>query len=324
MVVGHGRIPAGRRQSRFGIGEWYGKPFTALSSKERRRFAEIQFMAEGERPLQECPFLSGSGVTAPCWKVGGVCSLRKYDWSPDTGEVSVALEEGGLRTTCPSRFEEDGKIYRWIGEVILNDPDALPAGQVNFLQRVPLIGMKEDQFAGRREVGRIDNVLIVPDSMPLQWCAVEIQAVYFSGDRMDRDFEGILQAGDALPFPAGKRRPDYRSSGPKRLMPQLQIKVPTLRRWGKRMAVVVDEDFFKAMGRMMSVDEISNCDVAWFAVTYDDAFRLSKGDVCLTTLEESVQSLVAGRPVSLSEFEQRILAKLSRLGSGPSKVPSHE
>ena len=314
------RMRAARLQSRFGIGEWNGKPFTDISPQQRRHFAEIQFMPQGKRPPQQCNFLSSPGASVPCWKVGGVCSLRKYDWFPGTGAISVSLGEGTLRTTCPSRFEEDGRIYRWIGEVILNTPDARPIGQVSFLQRAPLIGMKDDQLSGREEVGRIDNVLIVPDTTPLQWCAVEIQAVYFSGDSMKRDFERILEGGDALPFPVGIRRPDYRSSGPKRLMPQLQIKVPTLRRWGKRMAVVVDEDFFKAMGRMKTVDDMSNCDVAWFVVKYDEALKLARGSVHLTTLEESVQSLVAGQPVSLPEFEERILAKLSRLGSGPSKV----
>lgn len=314
------RMRGARLQSRFGIGEWYGKPFTDLSPQQRRHFAEIQLMPQRERPPQPCPFLSHSGRTIDCSKSGGVCSLGKYDRSLQTGEVSVASEGGTIRTTCPSRFEEDGKVYNWIGEVILSTRSALPLGQVSFLRRVPPIGGEESQREGREEVGRIDNVLIVPDTSPLQWCAVEIQAVYFSGKSMKRDFERILEDGDALPFPAEIRRPDYRSSGPKRLMPQLQIKVPTISRWGKRMAVVVDEDFFKAMGRMETVDDMSSCDVAWFVVKYDEALKLARGSVHLTTLEESVQSLVAGQPVSLPEFEERILAKLSRLGSGPPKV----
>jgi hypothetical protein len=313
-----------RPQSRFGIGEWYGKSFTTLSSDERKHFAQIQLKPQSERPSQACPFLSQYGRNVDCWKSGGVCSLRKYLRSADTGEVSVSSEGGLIRTTCPSRFEEDGKVYKWIGEVILGTGSALPLGQVNFLRRVPVIG-EEEQRPGREEVGRIDNVLMVRDTHPLQWCAVEIQAVYFSGDSMNRDFQAILShKGDDLPFPAGRRRPDYRSSGPKRLMPQLQIKVPTLRRWGKKMAVVVDEDFFKAMGKMKTEDEMSNCDVAWFVVTYDEALSLSAGGVYLTTLEESVDGLVAGRAVSLAEFEQRILAKLSRLFSVPSDVPGNQ
>lgn len=311
-----------RQQSRFGIGEWYGRPFTSLSPGDRKRFADIQVLPRNQRPAQPCPFLSISGRTVNCWKVGGVCSLRKYVRLEAGGEVSVATEGGALRTTCPSRFEEEGIIYKWIGEAILNDPDALPIGQINFLKRVPLIGKDGEKSSDREQVGRIDNVMMVPDSSPLQWVAVEIQAVYFSGDSMNREFEAIrLHEGEGLPFPAGRRRPDYRSSGPKRLMPQLQIKVPTLRRWGKRMAVVVDEDFFKAMGQMNTVDELSNCDVAWFVVKYDDNLKLAAGDIHLTTLEESVQSLVAGKAVSLPEFESRIRAKLAQSSSSPPEVP---
>ena len=54
---------------------------------------------------------------------------------------------------------------------------------------------------------------------------------------------------DWVIFPAGRRRPDYRGGAPKRLMPQLQIKVPTLRRC-RKMAVVVDRAFFDSVGEM--------------------------------------------------------------------------
>jgi len=311
-----------RPQLRFGIGEWYGLAFTELSVDERKQFAQLQ-IAAGERAIPLCPFLSTAETTVACWKVGGVCSLRKYERDPETEEARVSAREPSLRTTCPSRFEEDTEIYAWIGEIVLRRRDARPIGQVNFLERVPLMGSEGEEPSG--EVGRIDNVLIVPDTNPLQWCAVEIQAVYFSGDSMDKDFRAIAAYDeDNLPFPAGRRRPDYRSSGPKRLMPQLQIKVPTLRRWGKRMAVVVDEDFFRAMGRMNTVADLSNCDVAWFVACYDDNLRLRRGDVYFTTLEESVQGLVAGRPVTLDEFEQRILRKLSRLPSRPIEIPTDD
>src|SRR5204863_1798236 len=113
--------------------------------------------------------------------------------------------------------------------------------------------------------GRIDNVLVHTTRDPMHWCALEIQAVYFSGAAMGREFKLVQTfTGEGLPFPAANRRPDYRSSGPKRLMPQLQTKVPSLRRWGKKMAVVVDEAFFRALGPMDHVPDISNCDIAWF------------------------------------------------------------
>ena len=309
---------------RFGIGEWYGRPFTELSPDERRHFAQIQLLPKDQRPELPCPFLSTPTQPARCGKEGGVCSLRLYQESPETHTVSVAFEDGELRTTCPSRFEEDKVIYRWIGEELLGNPEATPIGQVNFLRRTPLMGSVDSEPSSAEEVGRIDNVLINPGSTPLQWCAVEIQAVYFSGTRMSVEFEALANAREALPFPSAHRRPDYRSSGPKRLMPQLQIKVPTLSRWGRKMAVVVDDQFFRALGRMELANDISNCDVVWFVVKYNDAHELAAGEIYLTTLEQSVSGLVAAQPVSQHEFEQRIQDKYSRLDSGPAEISADD
>ena len=103
---------------------------------------------------------------------------------------------------------------------------------------------------------------------------------------MNSDFKAVsAYKGDGIPFPTQVRRPDYRSSGPKRLMPQLQIKVPSLRRWGKKMAVLVDQSFYEALGRMDDVGHVSNCDIAWFIVRYDEiagGFRLVPHEVKLS------------------------------------------
>ncbi len=92
------------------------------------------------------------------------------------------------------------------------------------------------------------------------------------------------------------------------------------------MAVVVDRSFFLAMGRMRTVPHISNCDVAWFVLRYEQShngrFCLVRDGVHFTTLEDSVEALTAGVPVSLEVFEERILAKLGRL-SGPTQVTSY-
>jgi hypothetical protein len=79
------------------------------------------------------------------------------------------------------------------------------------------------------------------------------------------------------------------------------------------MAVVVDIDFWEALGPMAQVSHVSNCDIAWFIVRYDetaDRARLTLDRVHLTTLGSSVEGLTAGLPVSLEIFEQRILQKL--------------
>lgn len=275
---------------RFSIAEWYGVPFTLLSAEQKRGFAQSQKLSKKERPPIPCPFQDG----VACNKNSGVCTLRLYEKSTQTNIVQPVTEtpQGALRTVCPLRFEEDKTIYRWVGETILGCAEPLILGEIGFLETPP----SDDVDTPPSDVGRIDKVLVVPNSNPLSWCALEAQAVYFQGKAMSNDFNAILkQTDDGLHFSPVTRRPDYRSSGPKRLMPQLQIKVPSLRRWGRKMAVVVDRSFFLAMGKMNTVRDISNSDVVWFVVRYDETdsgrFRLVPDHLHLTTLEASVEGL---------------------------------
>ena len=174
--------------------------------------------------------------------------------------------------------------------------------------------------ADESEVGRIDKVLVTGSTEQLHWCALEMQAVYFSGGKMGDDFALMKTwAGPGIPFPAKHRHPDFRSSGPKRLMPQLQIKVPTLRRWGKKMAVIVDLAFWEWLGEMRAAKHISNADIVWFIVDYDGPengrYRLHRHTLAPTTLENAVEGLTGGTPVTLEEFEHAIEQKLARRGA---------
>jgi hypothetical protein len=141
-----------------------------------------------------------------------------------------------------------------------------------------------------------------------------MQAVYFSGGSMSKDLPAIHSYnGNGIPMPGAARRPDFRSSGPKRLMPQLMIKVPTLRRWGKKMVVVIDRPFFDALDPMQAVEDISNCDIVWVVVKFDEAQEAGKAvlmidQTAFTTLEDAVKGLTAGSPTTLTDFE----AKLAR------------
>ncbi len=79
------------------------------------------------------------------------------------------------------------------------------------------------------------------------------------------------------------------------------------------MCVVVDSSFFYAMGPMEEVNNLSNCDIVWFVVGYEEGngkIHLRQDDVHLTTLEHAVRGLTAGRPVSLSTFEAQIRDRL--------------
>ena len=306
---------------RFGIGEWFGTPVENLLAKQRQDFGRDQRVSKSDRTerIPPCPFLSRRSNPV-CSKDGGVCSLKLYAFAThvaDDGKerakgVPVDGARGQLRATCPYRFHEDDEVFRWVGEVILDDAKPKMLGEVGFLEAYATM----DSEAGD-DVGRIDMVLMKsnnPSGFPLEWCAVEIQAVYFSGSSMKSEFNAYAdETLTWLTYPAGKRRPDYRSSGPKRLMPQLQIKVPTLRRWGKKMAVVVDRAFFDSMGEMIAVNDISNADIAWFVVRFEESdagrAKLVRDKVVFTTLERSVEGLTGGQPVSLKTFESRIVRK---------------
>ena len=299
---------------RFGIGEWYGRSFVHLTEVERAEFAALA-QSHTNATAPPCPFMTTTGG-GRCSKIGGVCSLRLYEQvAPATGETKVVDgDEGELRVVCPHRFKQEGIIYSEIGCHMLGTPHPEIVGEVRFLQRANA-GEQDSQES--EDVGNIDNVLVHPNRALLQWCALEIQAVYFSGSKMKLLFEQIESFRyPGHPFPDQSRRPDYRSSGPKRLMPQLQIKVPTLRRWGKKMAVVVDHAWFRNnVIDVATVKDVSNSDIAWFIVTFDestDPARIVIGQPQLQTLERAVEGLTGGYPVSLGEFETKILEKLDR------------
>jgi len=301
-----------------GIGEWYGRSFVHLTAQERTTYAKMQFLPKKERPPQPCIPRTTGAVIAQCTKEGGVCSLRQYRRDGETSDATATVgDDSALCTVCPYRFYEANRVFAWIGEHILGHAEPLIVAEIGFLEQ-PGGGRVDQQteMVGD-DVGRIDHVLVHPNTAALSWCALEMQAVYFSGDAMKREFRMLADLeSEGLPFPAGRRRPDYRSSGPKRLMPQLQIKVPALRRWGKKMCVVVDRGFYEALSPMESVRDVSNCDIVWFVVRYDEKGNdavLTPDFTHYTTLERAVEGLTAGDPVSLSTFEGRIRAKLSRL-----------
>jgi hypothetical protein len=258
-----------------------------------------------------CPFQTGR----LCNKKGGVCSLRLYE---QTGDGAVSMS-GPLITTCPNRFLEDDIIFQWIGQEILECVTPIILRQIGFLHRfrdspIATESPGDDENDERDFIGRIDNVLVHPTKQPLDWCAVELQAVYFSGKSMRREFKMLSQSElTQIPFPAEQRRPDWRSSGPKRLLPQLQTKIPDISNWGKKMAVVIDEGFFGSLVGLERVKHLSNAQIAWFIVQYekdDNRWCLKPKDVVFSKLDSSVKALTGGIPLSKEQFENQLRKKL--------------
>ena len=289
--------------SRYGTGELYGFDFSTLSPERIR-----QLSSANHRDM-ECPFKPpepGKPVRR-CNKKGGVCSLRLF---VQDGSGVTAKDEPVI--TCPNRFLEANLVVKWVGETLLGTSSPVVISELPFLMGEI---QAEEEEAEPDAVGKIDKVLVNADGGNLKWCALEMQAVYFSGMSMENDFKMMREwRGPGVPFPKVQRRPDFRSSGPKRLMPQLQVKVPTISRWGKKMAVVIDKAFWKSLSEMRETKDLSNCEIVWFVVSFEAAidgrFTLRKDEVHYTTLNNAVEGLTGGTPMSLDRFERELRARL--------------
>ncbi|HEX3720354.1 MAG TPA: NotI family restriction endonuclease [Verrucomicrobiae bacterium] len=205
-------------------GELYGFDFSALTPERIRELSSAPYKS------LVCPFkpVSPNKPAPKCNKKGGVCSLRQF-----VQDQQGRINPGGLPVaTCPSRFLEGNVIAQWIGETLLGTSKPVVISELPFLMGE----IQAEEQADQDAVGKIDEVLVNMEDGAFRWCALEIQAVYFSGMSMENDFKMMREwTGPGVPFPTVQRRPDFRSSGPKRLMPQPQIKVPTItdgeRKW---------------------------------------------------------------------------------------------
>ena len=212
---------------------------------------------------------------------------------------------------CPRRFEEGKILVRWLAEIVGFVPDeAMLAREVPFMRAA-----RTDRAAGK-----IDLVVARDRNGELTWYGLEIQAVYFSGQGMTSEFEVLRNDGkERPPFPNAVRRPDWRSSSAKRLMPQLQIKVPTLRRWGSKIAVAVDRPFFDAIGGPSPSPSrnLTDGDIIWLvpelAHSQGGGYLLSRGHWEVLTLENSVEKLLAAETVQHDTFVEALRRKLERL-----------
>jgi hypothetical protein len=193
-----------------------------------------------------CPFRD-----APCTKGGaadplGVCSLT---------------DGNTLAVVCPIRFAQDGTLFAQVGRQAFG-----PGVRIVAIPELQVLRVaRQDAEGGQREhrVGKVDYLVarLDPGGNPSDFAALEVQAVYFSGKSLRPAFREFLRT-QALPD-GSERRPDWRSSAQKRLMPQLSLKVPVFRRWGKKFFVAIDSNFFTSLPDMRTVSSIANSEVTW-------------------------------------------------------------
>lgn len=274
--------------TRFGIAEWYGQCFEDLSVDRRKELSAVAL--EGRK--RRCPFRAMN-----CNKPGGVCSIQRYSQGTESASIT-----GPPVIVCPVRFEQNRVVLSWLAEIVGFELDtARVAREVSFL-RNPQTG---------RPAGKVD-LIVANDGSAQRWYGLEIQAVYFSGDAMDKEFRALRTHADpTLLFPVGTRRPDWRSSSAKRLMPQLSLKAPTLQRWNSKLAVAVDRPFFDALGGPSEnpSQDINDGDIIWLVPELVNG-ELRRGHWEVLTLKESEEKLLSGDKVKRDAFEANLRSRL--------------
>lgn len=288
--------------TRYGIAEWYGNSLLELTPVARQRLAKVATKEDDAMP--PCPFQSG---TPPCRKPGGVCSIRRYK----EHDGRLGSPEGEPVIVCPARFEERQLLIHWLAEIVGFEPH-----ETKIAREVPFMRGTDTGKAA----GKIDLVIARESATRIEWYGLEIQAVYFSGQGMQSEFDSMrMDDHPKPPYPQAVRRPDWRSSSAKRLMPQLQIKVPTLRRWGSKMAIAVDRPFFESVGghKTNPNHDLNDGDVIWLVpeliCNAEGNYELSRGYWEVLTLEDTNAKLLAAKTIQRDAFEQGLRDKLYAL-----------
>lgn len=254
------------------------------------------------RNIKRCPFRD-----APCTKSSktdpiGICSLSD-------GKEAASL--------CPVRFIER--------DVIFKDAARLAFGtgvRFGVFPEVRILKIEAEEEGERdRKIGKVDYLIgKIEGTTVTDFAAVEVQAVYFSGGEIRTPLNHYMTT-HSLDEQNSDRRPDFRSSAQKRLVPQLQLKVPVFRRWGKRFFVVVDTQFFGALPSFGETTS-ANSEVTW--LTYPIAkhgpdYRLDDVRVVYSEWDEVRNALREGTPPEPTDIILELQSKLDAKRN-PAKV----
>ncbi len=167
-----------------------------------------------------------------------------------------------------------------------------------------------------KKIGKVDFVLGKVDADTItDFCAVEVQAAYFSGTETRSALRHFIENRHFGVF-GTFRRPDFRSSAQKRLIPQLQLKVPVFRRWGKKFFVVVDTQFFRSLPEFRTTTP-ANSEVTWLVYPLeraDESYRMRDVQPTYTEWADVETSLREGRAPDPNEIIAELQLKFAPRG----------
>lgn len=294
---------------KWGPSEWFGKEVATASGPERLKLAKDALLASKEAG-HDCPHLTAlTGVTTPCSKAGGVCAVQRYSQTA-SGGINLA---GHRVAICPSRLVTKDVLLEIAKKVL-----GLSSGVV-LVKEVPYsLNMTKVKKSGEPAwAGRIDW-LLVSESDPSCFVAVETQSVYMSGKTQDGTFNAFINANGALTMPPEYRHPDYKSSVPKRLAPQLESKARHLSSTSRKTVVIVDEFVRANMSALVEIPvpkgyadnparadkhKLDSCQVIFAIVSLENGL-LTLSELLYCTIDAAKAALDAVGPMPQAEFEK--------------------
>lgn len=249
--------------------------------------------ARSARAAKHCKFRN-----SPCTKSGktdplGICTLA---------------DGGNAASLCPVRFLEQARIFKDAAKIAFGEKTTFGVfPEIRILEIASTEAGERSKKIGKVDflVGKIENDLVV------DFAAVEIQAAYFSGLSLRAVFNHYIATG-SMQGVNSKRRPDFRSCAQKRLVPQLQLKIPVFRRWGKKFFVVVDSEFFASLPKFPQTTP-SNSELTWltYAISMQNGvYEMGYPNVVYSEWDEVQNSLREGKPPEPNEIVSELQAKL--------------
>jgi hypothetical protein len=242
-----------------------------------------------------CPFHNSSGIN--CTKSSAT----------DPIGVCTIFDGKNIVSTCPIRFREDFQIVADAADF--------------FFPRSNYVAVTEARLKdlNGKSAGNIDIVIAAIDSKGevVDFGAVEVQAVYITGN-VRNVFEKYMEnpkKNHNMEWPAKNYpSPDYLSSSRKRLAPQLIYKGGILHKWGRKMAVVVDENFFAQLPELEEVDKES-ADIAWMIYGFQkkgERYSLRRKGIRYTRFENALATITTPQVGNVNDFVEYLEERIAK------------
>ena len=257
--------------------------------------------AQATRRNRQCPFRNSDCTKSSKTDPIGICTL------------SDSVEAASL---CPVRFVEGDRIFMDAARLAFGE-----GASFGIYPEIRILKIAAEHEGERdRKIGKVDFILgRIDGGTVVDFAAVEVQAAYFSGSEIRTPMNYFLEHGQ-LDIDNSDRRPDFRSSAQKRLVPQLQLKVPVFRRWGKKFFVVVDTQFFRALPTFSQTTQ-ANSELTWLRYPIaksGNSYTMQDVQVVYSEWDEVQNSLREGTPPEPSEIVDELQTKLD---GPPSRRP---